>query len=111
MPLPSQFLGPVSISLIIRTRALKHWKAIAIGSLNITHWYNYHHKHSRIKFVKPTQRHNGKAERIIQQRKPLYRQAKEKNPARWSSNTRNLELPEKVNLNPERYDLETKVAL
>ena len=79
--------------------------------LKFTHWYNYHHKHSSIKFVTPIQRHNGEAERNIQQRKELYQQAKEKNPECWSGNTRNWELAEEVHLNTERNNPEVKLAL
>jgi len=79
--------------------------------LKFTHWYNNHHKHSGIKFVTPTQRHNGEAERIVEQRKALYQKAREKNPERWSGNTRNWDLPEEVHLNPERSDPSIKVAL
>ncbi len=79
--------------------------------LKFTHRYNYHHKHSGIKFVTPAQRHNGEAERVIHQRKEVYQLAKEKTPRRWSGNTRNWELPEKVHLNPERNDPEIKAVL
>jgi len=92
----------------------KGFETLAIARdwmLKFTRWYDYHYKHSGIKFVTPGQRHSGEAERIIQQRKALYQQAKEKYPERWSCNTRNWELPEKVHLNPERDDLEIKVAL
>jgi putative transposase len=76
--------------------------------LEFTHWYNHHHKHSGIKFVTPAQRHNGEAKQVIARRKELYQQAKDRNPARWSGNIRNWELPEKVHLNPEKDGLEIK---
>ena len=78
--------------------------------LEFTYWYNHRHKHSGIKFVTPAQRHEGEAKKVMDRRKELYQQAKDRNPARWSGNTRNWELPEKVHLNPEKNDLEIKLA-
>ena len=66
------------------------------------HWYNHEHKHSGLKFISPIDRHSGKCAQIMEQRKAVYRQAKEANPSRWSGNTRNWDLPSEVWLNPER---------
>jgi len=64
-------------------------------------WYNNEHRHSGIKHVTPSQRHNGLDKQILEKRKAVYEQAKHKNPNRWSSNTRNWEWVEQVWLNPE----------
>ena len=78
--------------------------------LKFVHWYNYQHKHSGLKFVTPAQRHSGEAEEITANRQQVYQEAKAKNPARWSGNTRNWELPKVVCLNPERESAELKKA-
>jgi putative transposase len=63
-------------------------------------WYNDHHRHSRLKFVTPAQRHHGEDEQIRHQRRVVYQQAKQNNPLRWSGNIRNWEVPNRVYLNP-----------
>ena len=63
-------------------------------------WYNTEHRHSTIKFVTPSQRHEGKDVEILANRKKLYEQSKERHPERWSGQTRNWERPDKVWLNP-----------
>lgn len=65
-------------------------------------WYNQDHKHSGLKFVTPAQRHNGQAAAIMAQREQVYREAKSRNPRRWTKQTRNWKLEEEVWLNPER---------
>jgi putative transposase len=66
------------------------------------HWYNFNHQHSGIRYVSPAQRHAGEDRLILAQRHPLYLQARERNPARWSRHTRNWEPIGAVALNPER---------
>lgn len=69
-------------------------------------WYNQDHKHSGLKFVTPAQRHNGQAEAILKQREQVYREAKRRNPQRWTQHTRNWKLNDQVWLNPERIQPE-----
>jgi transposase InsO family protein len=69
--------------------------------LGFVRWYNTEHRHSAIKFVTPTQRHEAKDVEILANRQQLYKQAKERNPHRWSGQTRNWERPVQVWLNPE----------
>lgn len=64
------------------------------------HWYNHEHKHSALKFVTPAQRHRGEDVQILADRKAVYERAKEKNPLRWSGNTRNWEHQTTMALNP-----------
>ena len=64
-------------------------------------WYNTVHLHSAIKFVTPEDRYNGRDIDILAARHRVYEVAREKNPERWSRNTRNWEPIEKVILNPE----------
>ena len=65
-------------------------------------WYNHQHRHSGINFLTPDQRHSGMGKQILEQRKLVYEAAKAKNPARWTSSTRNWTLPDEVWLNPEK---------
>lgn len=62
-------------------------------------WYNNQHLHSGINFVTPAQRHAGKDQVILKQRKHVYRRAREKNPRRWTTKTRNWSPVGKVTLN------------
>jgi hypothetical protein len=66
------------------------------------YWYNNEHRHSRIKFVTPNQRHEGLDIEILEKRKELYQQKKNKHPERWPGNARNWEHEEAVELNPEQ---------
>lgn len=65
-------------------------------------WYNEQHRHSAIRFVTPSQRHCGADKAILEQRKNLYLNAKQANPARWSGKERNWEWIPKVSLNPDK---------
>ena len=51
-------------------------------------WYNTVHLHSGINFVTPESKHKGKDLEILKQRNVVYLNAREKNPNRWSANTR-----------------------
>jgi len=65
-------------------------------------WYNHEHRHSGIRYVSPTQRHDGQDKDILAARHALYQRARSSNPARWSGPTRNWEYIDTVALNPER---------
>jgi transposase InsO family protein len=65
-------------------------------------WYNNEHRHSGIRFITPSQRHSGSENEILERRKEVYRQAREKNQARWSRKTRNWEAIDVVVLNPSK---------
>lgn len=71
-------------------------------------WYNNVHLHSGIKFVTPSERHEGKDIEILEKRKQVYERAKQKNPSRWSGNTRNWDRIDEVHLNSKRTS--SKVA-
>jgi hypothetical protein len=64
-------------------------------------WYNSEHLHSGIRFVTPDDRHFGREEEILANRRNLYETARLKNPNRWSKNIRNWNPVETVYLNPE----------
>ena len=63
-------------------------------------WYNDQHRHSGIRFVKPSQRHSGEAVAISRHRAHVYEQARLRNPRRWSRSTRCWRQPEVVWINP-----------
>ncbi len=65
-------------------------------------WYNEKHRHSALKFVTPSERHQGKDKAIWQQRKHVYEAAKRRNPERWTQATRNWDHIDTVWLNPEK---------
>ena len=65
-------------------------------------WYNVDHRHSGIRYVSPQQRHTGDDQAILAARHTLYVQARQRNPARWSGNTRDWSHIGVVTLNPER---------
>lgn len=66
------------------------------------HWYNEDHRHSRIRFVTPGQRHRGEDKAILAKRHQVYLRAKAHQPERWSSKTRNWNWIDTVKLNPEK---------
>ncbi|OTP68254.1 Mobile element protein [Caballeronia sordidicola] len=68
-------------------------------------WYNVDHRHSAIRYVSPAQRHAGDDHAILAARDALYAQARERNPARWSRNTRDWTPIGAVTLNSERDSL------
>ena len=55
-----------------------------------------------IRYVTPAQRHAGEDTAILAARHALYQQARERNLARWSGETRNWSPITSVALNPER---------
>ena len=63
-------------------------------------FYNYHHCHSGIQYVTPDQRHRGEDRAILAKRHEVYQAAKERNPRRWTGNTRNWRPVAQVELNP-----------
>lgn len=65
-------------------------------------WYNHEHKHSGLKFVTPAQRHTGQDAAILARREKVYRDARNRNPERWSQGIRNWKLEDQAWLNPER---------
>ena len=70
-------------------------------------WYNTQHLHSSIRYVTPDDRHFGREEHILANRRKVYEKARSQNPNRWSKNIRNWNPVRMVWLNPEKKD-ETK---
>ena len=70
-------------------------------------WYNDEHRHSGIRFVTPSSRHYGEDKEILEKRKEVYEEAKQRNPLRWfSGNIRNCDMISEVRLNPSKQKKE-----
>jgi transposase InsO family protein len=67
-------------------------------------WYNTEHRHSGIRFVTPQVRHAGQEAQVLEKRKDVYQEAKQKNPSRWTGTTRNWSPITEVSLNPAPRD-------
>ena len=72
---------------------------------NFVNWYNNEHRHSRIKFVTPAQRHRGEDKVILERRHNVYALAKSRTPERWSGDTRDWSPMGDVALNPEKEEI------
>lgn len=102
--------NPYSESLFRTLKYCPQWPQDGFSSVddarvwvrNFMAWYNTEHRHSRIRFVTPAQRHEGKDREILARRAVIYGQAREKRPERWSGETRNWNPIGTVYLNPER---------
>jgi putative transposase len=67
-----------------------------------TIWYNTEHLHSAIRFITPDDRHYGREQQILANRKAVYEKARRRNPARWTTEkTRNWDPIQTVWLNPD----------
>lgn len=62
-------------------------------------WYNNEHLHSGIGFITPADRHDGKDIEILSKRHQVYLKARDRNPERWTGNTRNWHPVDEVVLN------------
>ena len=110
--------NPYSESLFRTLKYCPQWPEQGFASLEAARawvhdfiaWYNHQHRHSRIRFVTPAQRHRGDDRAILRKRHAVYAAAKEKRPERWSGKTRNWEPVGAVMLNPERPALPLSAA-
>ena len=104
--------NPYSESLFRTLKYCPQWPENGFESLEAARiwvrdfiaWYNQEHRHSRIRFVTPDQRHRGEDHTLLAKRHALYEAAKTKNPERWSGRTRNWTPVGAVDLNPQRQD-------
>nr|WP_186354459.1 MULTISPECIES: IS3 family transposase [Pseudomonas] len=95
-------------------RVLKYrpqWPSSGFASLDearvwvdrFVRWYNTEHRHSKLNFVTPQQRHDGEDAELLAQRKAVLEQARQNNPSRWGVRpVRNCEPAGPVTLNPEK---------
>ncbi len=102
--------NPYSESLFRTLKYCPQWPVHGFSGLDAARawvrdfitWYNNEHRHSRLRFVTPAQRHRGEDKGILAKRHAVYGNAKAKRPERWSGDTRNWTPIGKVMLNPER---------
>lgn len=66
------------------------------------HWYNHEHRHSKLNFVTPAERHAGRDRQVLARRREVLEAARAENPQRWSKGVRNCEPAGAVMLNPEK---------
>lgn len=78
--------------------------------LDFSTWYNEEHCHSGISFVTPQQRHKGEDKVVLAHRDAVYRAARQKNPSRWTGNTRDWSWDGSVDLNPKRVKVAVENA-
>jgi transposase InsO family protein len=105
--------NPYSESLFRTVKYCPRWPSEGFESLDkarewvkeFTTWYNNEHRHSRIKFVTPNQRHEGLDKAILEARAALYQQKKNEHPQRWSKKARNWQPIGAVDLNPEKEEM------
>ena len=71
----------------------------------LVHWYNNEHRHSAIGFVTPSQRHAGQDKPLLKDRVTVYELARQANPLRWSKQTRDWSLVQRVELNPDKPNI------
>jgi len=76
--------------------AARTWVANFVG------WYNTEHRHSGIRFVTPDERHHGRENAVLANRKRVYERARRKHPNRWSGAARDWTPAPAVFLNPKR---------
>ena len=111
--------NPYSESLFRTMKYCPRWPSEGFNDLDscriwvngFVNWYNNEHCHSQIKFVTPVQRHSGDDKLILENRKAVYKEAKTKNPQRWSGKARNWAHIEAVQLNPEKVVKEAEKAV
>jgi len=73
-------------------------------------WYNSEHRHSKLAYVTPNERHTGQDVAILANRQAVYQRAKQQNPERWSRSTRQWTSPKEVTLNKKRTSKNEKNA-
>jgi len=109
--------NPYSESLFRTVKYHPRWPSEGFETLedarrwvkDFVQWYNHDHRHSRIKFVTPQQRHCGEDIKLLKQRHALYTKMKRRHPERWSTTTRNWQHEPTVELNPKHHK-EKRVA-
>ena len=102
--------NPFSEALFRTLKYRPEWPSSGFASLEeardwvevFQDWYNNKHRHSKLNFVTPAQRHSGEDTEILERRKLVLEKAKKENPSRWSGNVRNCKPAGPVSLNPEK---------
>lgn len=77
----------------------------------VENWYDTEHKHSKLRFVTPEERHEGKDVAILAQRQRVLEQARDRTSGRWGKRpVRNCEPVGPATLNPEKSIVEKDAA-
>lgn len=106
--------NPFAESLFRTCKYRPDWPSAGFKSLNearawvlkFTRWYNYEHKHSKLRFVTPHQRHIGQDKAILAKRKKRIEAAKSAHPERWGAReVRNCAPVGATTLNPEKQPI------
>jgi putative transposase len=104
--------NPYSEALFRTLKYRPEWPSSDFSSLsvardwveNFTRWYNNKHKHSKLNFVTPAQRHAGQDQEVLEKREVVLAAAKKMNPNRWSGEVRNCQPIGAVTLNPAELE-------
>ena len=64
-------------------------------------WYNDDHQHSGIRFVTPSERHDGREAAVLAHRHRVYQAARDRHPSRWARHIRDWTPITTVRLNPD----------
>ena len=104
--------NPYSEALFRTLKYRPEWPSSGFCSLsnardwveNFCNWYNNIHRHSKINFVTPAQRHTGQDQEILMKRKEVLEAAKKARPDRWSKGVRNCDPVGPVSLNPDEQE-------
>ena len=108
--------NPYSEALFRTLKYRPQWPSKGVNSLTETRewvdkfvtWYNYEHKHSKLNFVSPGERHAMQDKDILSKRKTVLEAAQGKNPMRWPNGIRNCDPVGPVMLNPDKEPDEEK---
>jgi putative transposase len=111
--------NPYSESLFRTLKYCPLWPSDGFASLEAARewvrdfmtWYNEEHRHSRIRFVTPNERHRGEDKALLAKRDAVYQAARARHPTRWSGKTRDWTPIGAVMLNPDRSEPEQKQAV
>ena len=94
------------------SKPFEHLQVAETWVAEFVNWYNLEHRHSSIRFVTPDSRHYGNDELILEKRKEVYEEARQRNPSRWASRkTRTWEPIHEVTLNPSKHKQEASLGL
>jgi len=108
--------NPYSEALFRTLKYRPEWPSSGFASLDAARdwvqkfvdWYNNKHRHSKINFVTPAQRHRGEDKMILASRELVLEKAKKAHPLRWSRDVRNCQPAGPVSLNPEKESTNNK---
>lgn len=105
-PYSESLLGTMKYTPAFPSKPFENLESARQWVHDFVYWYNEVHRHSGIRFVTPAHRHSGQEQSILDRRKTVYEEAKQRNPKRWSRKTRNWDPIGDVWLNRENPEAE-----